>query len=221
MPPVPRKKPHRLEIHGDVRIDDYFWLNERDNPEVLSYLEEENAYTAQAMAHTAELQEKLFQELKSRSKPQEESVPYKYGDYFYYDRYEKDREYPIFCRKRGSLSADEEVLLDVNKNAEGHDYYDVEEFEPGPDHRLAAFPVDIVGRCFYTLHFVDLATGEILQDSIPEITGNFEWAGDGKTVFYTRQDPNTLRWTVCTGTRSGLTLMNSFMKNRTRPSMFL
>jgi oligopeptidase B len=194
MPPVPRKKPHRLEIHGDVRIDDYFWLNERDNPEVLSYLEEENAYTAQAMAHTAELQEKLFQELKSRSKPEEESVPYKYGDYFYYDRYEKDREYPIYCRKRGSLSADEEVLLDVNKNAEGHDYYDVEEFEPSPDHRLAAFPVDIVGRCFYTLHFVDLATGEILQDSIVEITGNFEWAGDGKTVFYTRQDPNTLRW---------------------------
>ncbi len=194
MPPVPRKKPHKLEIHGDVRIDDYFWLNERDNPEVLSYLEEENAYTAQAMAHTAELQEKLFQELKSRSKPQEESVPYKYGDYFYYDRYEKDREYPIFCRKRGSLSADEEVLLDVNKNAEGHDYYDDEGFEPGPDDRLVAFPMDIVGRCFYTLHFVDLATGEILQDSIPEITGNFEWAGDGKTVFYTRQDPNTLRW---------------------------
>jgi len=194
MPPVPRKKPHRLEIHGDVRIDDYFWLNERDNPEVLSYLEEENAYTAQAMAHTAELQEKLFQELKSRSKPEEESVPYKYGDYFYYDRYEKDREYPIYCRKKGSLSADEEVLLDVNKIAEGHDYYDVEEFEASPDHRLAAFPVDTVGRCFYTLHFVDLETGEILQDSIPDITDNFEWAGDGKTVFYTRQDQNTLRW---------------------------
>ena len=183
-----------MEIHGDVRIDDYFWLNERDNPEVLSYLEQENAYTAQAMAHTTELQETLFQELKSRSKPEEESVPYKYGDYFYYDRYEKDREYPIYCRKKGSLSADEEVLLDVNKIAEGHNYYDVGEFEASPDHSLAAFPVDRVGRCFYTLHFVDLDTGEILQDSIPDITDNFEWAGDGRTVFYTKQDPDTLRW---------------------------
>ena len=194
MPPVPQKKPHRLEIHGDVRIDDYFWLNERDNPEVLSYLEDENAYTAQVMAHTAELQETLFQELKSRSKPEEESVPYRYGDYFYYHRYEKDCEYPIYCRKKGSLSADEEVLLDVNKNAEGHDYYDVAEFEASPDHSLAAFPVDRVGRCFYTMHFVDLETGEILQDSIPDITDNFEWAGDGKTVFYSKQDSHTLRW---------------------------
>ena len=194
MPPVPRKKHHRLEIHGDVRIDDYFWLNERDNPEVLSYLEEENAYTARAMAHTAALQEKLFQELKSRTEPEEESVPYKYGDYFYYNRYEKDREYPIYCRKKGSLSAEEEVLLDVNKIAEGHDYYDVEQFEASPDHRLAAFPVDMIGRCFYTLHFVDLETGEILQDRVQEITDNFEWAGDGKTVFYTKQDPHTLRW---------------------------
>ncbi len=186
MPPIPKKIPHRLEIHGDVRTDDYFWLNERDNPEVLAYLEGENAYTAKLMAHTEALQEKLFQELKSRTQPEEESVPYKYGDYFYYHRYEKDREYPIFCRKKGPLSGDEEILLDVNKLAEGHDYYDVDEFEPSPDHSIGAFPVDIVGRRFYTLHFVDLETGELLADSIPDITGNFEWAGDSKTVFYSR-----------------------------------
>ena len=194
MPPVPKKIPHRLEIHGDVRTDDYFWLNERDNPDVLAYLKDENAYTAELMAQTEGLQETLFQELRSRSQPEEESVPYKYSDYFYYHRYEKDREYPIYCRKKGSMAGDEQILLDVNKVAEGHDYCDVEEFEASPDQRYAAFPVDTVGRRFYTLHFVDLGTAELLADSIPDITANFEWAGDGKTVFYTKQDPDTLRW---------------------------
>lgn len=193
-PPVAEKRPIELTTHGDVRIDDYFWLNERDNPEVLAYLKEENAYTEKLMAHTAGLQEKLFEELKSRIQPEVESVPYEYGEYFYYHRFEKGREYPIYCRKAGSLSGAEEILLDVNNVAAGHDYYDVEEFEPGPDHRYAAFPVDTVGRRFYTLHFVDLETGKLLADNIPDITDNFEWAGDGKTVLYTRQDPDTLRW---------------------------
>jgi oligopeptidase B len=193
-PPMPDKRPTELSMHGHVRIDDYFWLNERDNPEVLGYLEEENGYTAKVMAHTTDLQEKLFQELKSRTQPEQESVPYKYGDYYYYERYEKGREYPIYYRKKGSLDGDEEILLDVNKVAEGYDYYDVEEFEPSPDHKYAAFPVDTVGRRFYTLHFVDLDTGVLLADSIPDITENFEWAGDGRTVFYVKQDPETLRW---------------------------
>ncbi len=194
VPPSAQKIPHRLEIHNDVRTDDYFWLNERGSPEVLAYLEEENAYAAQVMAHTVEFQERLLEELKSRSEPEEESVPYKYGDYFYYHRYEKNQDYPIFYRKKGSVSGDEEILLDVNKLAEGHDYFDVEEFEPSPDHKLGAFPVDVVGRRFYTLRFVDLETGEILADSVPDITDEFEWAGDSNTVFYVRQDPDTLRW---------------------------
>ena len=194
VPPNAKKIPHRLEIHGDVRTDDYFWLNQRENPEVLAYLEEENEYTAKVMAHTAGLQETLFQELKSRTEPEEESVPYKYGNYYYYHRFQKDREYPIFCRRKESLSGDEEILLDVNKLAEGHDYYDIDELEPSPDHKLGAFSVDVVGRRFYTLHFIDLETGELLEDSIPDITDNFEWAGDSKTVFYSRQDPETLRW---------------------------
>ena len=194
MPPKAKKIPQRLEIHGDVRVDDYFWLNERDNPEVLAYLAEENVYTAKAMAHITDLQEKLFQELKSRTQPEEESVPYKYGDYHYYHRFEKGSDYPIFCRKKGSMSAEEEMLFDVNKHAKRYHYYDVDEFEPSPDHKYAAFPLDIVGRRFYTLHFVDLETGELLADSIPDITDNFEWAGDNKTVFYSKQDPETLRW---------------------------
>ena len=138
VPPSAQKIPHQLDIHGDVRTDDYFWLNRRGSPEVLAYLEEENAYAAQVMSHTAELQETLFEELKSRTEPEEESVPYKYGDYFYYHRYEQEREYPIFCRKKGSLTADEEILLDVNVLAASHDYFDVEEFEPSPDHRFGA-----------------------------------------------------------------------------------
>ena len=194
MPPVPKKIPQRLEIHGDVRIDDYFWMNQRENPEVIAYLEAENAYAAKVMAHTEGLQEKLFQELKGRTEPEEESVPYKYGDYYYYHRYEKGLEYPIYCRKKGSISADEQILLNVNELAEGHDYYDVDDFEPSPNQELGAFPVDIVGRRFYTLRFVDLQTGELLADTIPDVTDEFEWAGDSKTVLYVKQDPDTLRF---------------------------
>ena len=194
MSPTLKKIPHKLEIHGDVRIDDYFWLNERDHPDVLAYLEEENAYTAKIMAKTAGLQEMLFQELKSRVQPDEESVPYKYGDYFYYYRYEQDRDYPIYYRKKESVTGDEEILLDVNKIAQGHDYYDVRDFEVSPDQRYAAFLVDTIGRRFYTLRFVDLKSGEVMQDSIPDIAYNYEWTGDSKTVFYTKQDPESMRW---------------------------
>ncbi len=194
MPPMPKKIPRQLEVHGDVRIDDYLWLKERDNPEVIAYLEAENAHTAKAMAHTEGLQEKLFQELKGRTEPNEESVPYKYGDYFYYHRFEKGREYPIYCRRKGSLSGDEQVLLDVNTIAAGHEYFDVADFEPSPDHKYAAFAVDIRGRYFFTLQFVDLESGEILADRIDNITDVFEWAADSKNVLYVKQDPDTFRF---------------------------
>lgn len=122
------KKPKRLEIHGDVRIDDYFWLNERENPDVIAYLEAENAYADDVMAPLEGLRRTLFEELKSRIKQVDESVPYRDGDYFYYYRYEQGREYPIYCRKKGSLDAPEEILLDVNVGAEGHEYYSVQGF---------------------------------------------------------------------------------------------
>jgi len=194
MPPVAKKIPHELEIHGDVRIDEYYWLRERDNPEVLAYLDAENAYTANVMAHTQGLQEKLFQELKGRTEPDEESVPYKYGDYYYYHRYEKGRDYPIYCRKKGSLSAAEQILLDVNKIAAGHEYFDVPEFEPSPDHKFGAFTVDTTGRYLFTLQFVDLESGEILPDQITNITDVFEWAADSRNVLYVQQDPETFRF---------------------------
>ncbi len=192
--PIAKKKPHELTIHGDTRIDNYYWLRERDNPKVLNYLKAENAYREKVMAHTKPFEEKLFQEMKSRIKEDDSSVPAREGEYWYYTRYEEGREYPIYCRKHGFLDAPEEILLDVNKLAEGHDFCQVRGFKTSPDHRIAAYAVDYVGRRKYTLHFIDLQNGQHLPDEITEMTGNFVWANDNKTVFYTKQHPETLRW---------------------------
>ncbi|HLT91882.1 MAG TPA: S9 family peptidase [Woeseiaceae bacterium] len=191
--PMPEKKPHKLEIHGDVRVDDYYWLRERDNPDVIAYLEAENAHADSVMATYADLHETVLAELKSRIKPEDESVPFRDGDYFYYFRYEEGKEYPVYCRRKGSLDAPEEVLLDVNAGAAGHDYYSVRGFTVSPDHTKAVYGVDTRGRRFYTLHFLDLETGEPLPDVIENVTGNAEWAADSRTLLYARQDPDTLR----------------------------
>jgi oligopeptidase B len=188
-----QKIPEKLEIHGDVRIDNYFWLNERDNPDVIDYLEAENAYIERVMAPYGGLQNSLFEEMKSRIKQDDQSVPYRDGDYFYYYRYEEGREYPIYCRKKGSLGADEEILLDVNIGAEGHEFYSVRGFAVSPDHGTATYGVDTRGRRFYTLHFLDLETGKLLPRRIENVTADVEWANDSKTILYTRQDPETLR----------------------------
>lgn len=190
---MPEKKPTKLELHGDVRTDNYYWLNQRDNPEVIAYLEAENAYANEVLAPIEGLQQTLLEELKSRIKQVDVSVPYRDGDYFYYYRYEKGREYPIYCRKKGSLDAPEEILLDVNVGAEGHEFYSVRGFTVSPDHTKAVYGVDTQGRRFYTLHFLDLATGERLPGVIEDVTGNAEWAAGSETLLYSRQDPETLR----------------------------
>ena len=123
--PAAEKRPHELTAHGDVRVDDYYWLRERDNPDVTAYLEAENDYTESVMAHTEPLQERLFEEIKGRIKQTDSTAPSRRGEYLYYTRYEDGKEYPIHCRRRGSMEAEEEVLLDVNALAEGHEYYDV------------------------------------------------------------------------------------------------
>ncbi len=191
--PVVEKKPHELEAHGDVRIDDYYWLRERSNPEVLAYLEAENTYTAAVMAPTEELQAELFKELTNRIQPDDSTVPALFDGYYYYKRYEKDLEYPIHCRREGSLEAPEEIILDVNRVAEGHDFCSVRGVAVSPDTRLLAWAVDTVGRRKYTIRVTDLETGEALTDVIPEVTGNLVWANDNRTLFYARQDPETLR----------------------------
>jgi oligopeptidase B len=192
--PMAAKKPKELEAHGDVRVDDYFWLRERENPEVISYLEAENAYTESVMAETAGLQQRLYDELKSRINPDDATAPYKHGDYYYYQRFEEDLDYPIYVRRPGSMEADEEILLDVNELAGDEEFFAVSGFQVSPDHSRAMYGVDTVGRRFYTLNFIDLETGEAIREPIVNVTPNSTWASDSETVFYTKQHPETLRW---------------------------
>lgn len=193
-PPMAHIAPVKLEKHGDVRTDNYFWLKERENPEVLAYLNAENQYTDSMMAHTQALQQTLFEEFKARIKQTDMSVPYRLDDYFYYSRVEEGKEYSIFCRKKGSLEAPEEIMLDVNALAQGHGYFAVGERAVSSGQNFLAFPVDTAGRRFYTIRFMDLAAGVQLKDVIPNATGNMAWGNDNKTLFYTKQDPLTLRW---------------------------
>ena len=191
--PMPEKRPVHLELHDDVRVDNYFWLRERENPDVIAYLEAENAYAEKSMAPMLGMQEILFDEIRSRIKEDDESAPYRHGDYFYYHRYVKGNEYPIYARKKGTLDADEEILLDVNQLAGDADYFSVRGFKVSPDDRFAAYGVDTRGRRFYDLYFLDLDTGEVLPDKIENTTSNFEWANDSQTVLYGKQHPETLR----------------------------
>jgi len=192
--PVAEKRPQRLEAHGEVRIDDYYWMRERDNPAVIAYLEAENAYTEAVMAHTAGLQEKLFTEITGRIKQDDDTVPYLDGGYWYYQRYEQGDEYPRYCRRRGSLEAPEEVILDANALAAGHEFFSMWLVDVSEDGRTVAYATDTVGRRINTLRFRDLATGRDLPDVIEGVTYNGAWANDGRTYFYTRHDPETLRW---------------------------
>ena len=193
VPPVAKKVPKHLEKHGHVRIDDYYWLKERDNPKAVEYLKVENEYTDLVMAHTEGIQQTLFEEFKGRIKQTDMSVPYKQDDYYYYRRYEEGKEYPIYCRKKGVLESEEEIMLNVNELAEGHEFISVRRGVISYNQDLLAYAVDTVGRRIYTIRFKNLVTGELLEDEIPQVTGNVAWANDNKTVFYTKQDPVTLR----------------------------
>ncbi len=203
-PPAAEARPHELVTHDDVRVDEYYWLRERENPEVIAYLEAENAWVDAAMAHTGELQESLFTEIRGRIVEDDASVPYRDGDYWYYTRHEEGKQYPIHCRRPADgdvFGGDqrpeaEEVLVDVNEIARGKEYTAVR-LAVSPDHRILAYGVDDIGRRFYTVRFRDLASGEVLADEIPDVTANLVWAADSATLFYVRQDPDTLRsWQV-------------------------
>jgi len=184
-PPVATKVPHELVMHGDTRIDPYYWMNQRDSDEVIQYLNQENAYTDAVMKGTENLQESLFQEIKGRIKEQDESVPYFENGYFYYTRYDEGKEYPIYCRKKESQDAPEEIMLDVNEMAEGYAYYSVVGVNVSPNNNIVAFGVDTVSRRQYTIYFKSLETGELLNSKIPNTTGGIAWANDNSTVFYT------------------------------------
>ena len=193
IPPKADKKEKHLEIHGDVRIDNYYWLNERENEEVIDYLERENDYYNKMTAHTKDFQNDLFEEMKGRIKEDDASVPYFYNGYYYITRYEAGKDYPIHSRKKGSLDAEEEIMFNVNEMAEEYAYYSLRGVDVSPDNKWAAFGVDTLSRRQYNIYIKNLETGEILKDEISNTTGSSTWGNDNKTLFYTLKDEQTLR----------------------------
>jgi oligopeptidase B len=193
-PPVAAMRPHTVASpHGD-RTDPYYWLrdDERANPEVLAYLAAENAYRERCMRAVKPFEDALYEEIISRLKQDDSSVPYRLRGYWYHTRFESGKEHPIFARRQGSLEAPEEVLLDANVLAEGHDYYQIGAMEVSPDSAWLAFCEDTVGRRQYTLRFKNLRTGEILEAAIPDVETDLAWANDNRTILYVAKDPETL-----------------------------
>ena len=193
-PPKAEVVPHAMDLHGHRRVDYYYWLKERGNPEVIAYLEAENSYFDTVMKHTEPLQEKLFEEIVGRIKKDDNTVPYRRDGYYYYVRYVEDGEYPLHCRKKGSLEAEEEIMLDGNELAAGHEFFSLRGLRVSSGQDILAYAVDTLGRRFYDLRFKNLTTGETLPDVIPSVTANSAWANDNRTLFYTRKHPETLRW---------------------------
>ncbi|MGB7392916.1 MAG: S9 family peptidase [Pricia sp.] len=191
--PVAEKIPEKLEKHDDVRVDDYYWMKDRDNPKVIAHLEAENEYYNSLTAHTKTFLDSLFREMKSRLKEDDESVPYKENGYWYITRYETGKEYPIYSRKKETLDAKEEIMFNGNEMAEGHEYFSIGGVAVSPNNELAAFGVDTVSRRQYILQIKNLKTGEIYEDKIENTTGGAVWADDNKTMFYSKKDPVTLR----------------------------
>ncbi|MEP5338669.1 MAG: S9 family peptidase [Algibacter sp.] len=191
--PIATKKSKELKIHNDVRIDNYYWLNDRENPDVIDYLNAENTYTKGEMAHTEDFQKVLFEEMKGRIKENDTTVPYKLNGYWYLTRYETGKDYPIYIRKKETLDADEDILFDCNIMAKDHSYFSMGGIAISPDNTMAAFTTDTVSRRQYTIQIKNLVTGEIYSDIIKNTTGSATWANDNKTLFYSVKDEVTLR----------------------------
>ena len=192
-PPLAKIIPTTLEKFDDVRTDNYFWLNDRENPEVIAYLNKENQYYQEMTAHTKAFQKELFEEMKARIKEDDQSVPYLYNGYYYITRFELGSDYPIYSRKKGSLSANEEIMFNCNELAKGHKYFQLGGLSVSSDNQFVAFALDTVGRRIYTVQIKNLITGEIFADTIENTSGDSTWANDNQTLFYTRQDEKTLR----------------------------
>ena len=203
-PPIAGKIPYKLVNLGDTRVDDYYWMKLTDaqknaaqpdeqTRKVLNYLKAENKYTDEVMEHTSTLQDKLYDEIIGRIKKDDQSVPVKENGYFYYTRYEKGGEYPVFCRKKGSLDAPEEIMLNGNELAKGNDYFQIGGVSVSENSEILAYSIDTVSRRRYAIYFKNLETGDLLKDQIPNTTGGITWANDNKTIFFTTKDKETLR----------------------------
>jgi oligopeptidase B len=192
--PIAAKHPHEINQHGTTRVDNYYWMRDKQDPETLRHLRAESDYLEEMTQHTKPLQEKLFSEMKARIKEDDSTVPAKRGGYFYYKREERGKQYPIFCRKKGSLDAAEEILLDQNELAEGKSFCSVGAFSVSPDGTKLVYSIDYGGREIYTLHIKDLKSGEMYPETIENTSGSAyehggaEWANDNKTLFYTTLD---------------------------------
>ena len=193
IPPVADKIPVSFKKFNDIRIDDYYWLKERENPEVIDYLERENDYYEKMTSHTLDLQNKLFKEIKDKIKEDDESVPYFLNGYWYKTKYKEGLDYPVYTRFKDSLNNNEEILFDCNELAKKHDYFNLSNFQISPDNKIVAFSTDVVSRRLYSVQFKNLETGKIYSDKIINSSGSFAWANDNSTLFYTSRDVNTLR----------------------------
>jgi len=191
--PIAKQIPKNLTMHDDVRVDEFYWLNDRENPEVIDYLNKENDYYDAHTAHTKKFQTDLFDEMKSRIKEDDSSVPYKYNGYWYITKYETGKDYPIYTRKKESLEAAEELLFDCNEMAKDHSYFRLVGLNINSNNDLISYGIDTTGRRQYTLHIKDLKTNEVFKDEISNTTGGSTWANDNKTLFYTLKDETTLR----------------------------
>lgn len=187
-PPLAKIIPHELTAHGHTRVDNYYWLNDRENTEVIAYLQAENDYTKSFLKHTETLQQQLFDEMLGRIQQTDISVPYKLNGYYYYTRFEEGQEYPVYCRKKENMEAPEEILLNVNEMAKGFAYYQIGGLKISADNNMMAYSVDTVSRRQYTIHFKDLTSGEVHPQSIPNTSGNMAWANDNETLFYSIKD---------------------------------
>ena len=203
LPPDVAKKPYKMILHGDTRVDNYHWMRLSDEQksaksydekttEVVDYISRENEYTQTSLSHTKKFQNKLYNEIVGRIKKDDKSVPYFENGYYYYTRYEKNKEYAIHCRKKVSLEVQEEILIDENKLAKGYDYFALSGRAVSPDNNWLAYGIDTLSRRFYEIYFKNLITGEVLNKTIPNTTGSIAWANDNKTIFYTSKNKVTL-----------------------------
>jgi len=189
-----KKIPHEMTLHGTTRIDDYYWLrdDDRSDPEVLAYLKAENDWYESQMAHTGQLRDDLYKEMTARLDPDESTVPYEKGGYWYYSRYEPGKEYPVFARRAESMEAPEEVLIDGNQRAEGHEFYDLSGIEVSDDQRYVAIAEDTLGRRINEIRILDTQTGAFLPAVIGNASSSLAWSADGQYLFYLDKDPQTL-----------------------------
>jgi oligopeptidase B len=192
VPPAAAKKPQAFEKFGDKRVDDYFWLREKSNPEVIDYLKAENAYTQAVLGPLKEFQDTLYKDMLSRIKETDENVPYRKGEYWYYSRTEMGKQYSIYCRKKGSLDAKEEIVLDLNEFGKDNKFVGLGAYDVSPNGKMLAYSTDFTGFRQYTLRFKDLETGKILDEKAERVT-SVAWANDNQTVFFVTEDATTKR----------------------------